>query len=343
MRVKILYDFKEGPWGGANQFLQAIRKIFIKNSYYTNEIEEADIVLFNANPEGVKYLRIIHKQKLKNPNLIIIMRIDGPLSLMRDNGLLYDQLFYRVARHYIDGIVYQSIYSMEQNKNIGMAGCRHEMNVINAPNSDIFNKNGRKSLFEKEKTSLLATTWSDNEKKGFSVYKWLDENLDFSQYEMKIIGKSPIKFKNIKHVEPLESIELANQLKCSDIFITASQKDPCSNSLIEAIHCGLAAVALRDGGHPEIVGDAGELFEKADEIPGILERIRSNKNINKNHHLPDIDAVSDKYLFYFKSILRSVSMGEYKPIKPNITSYLSVMIPLILWKIGNKYLKSNNH
>src|SRR3990167_9624991 len=73
------------------------------------------------------------------------------------------------------------------------------------------------------KIKLIASSWSNNIKKGFDWYKLLDERLDFTKYEMMFVGRSPIVFKNIKHIEPLNSIDLSNLLRTCDIMINCSK------------------------------------------------------------------------------------------------------------------------
>src|SRR3546814_2830030 len=109
--------------------------------------------------------------------------------------------------------------------------------------------------------------------KGFADYRWLDENLDFSRFEMRFIGQSPIAFRNISHIPPLTTAELTAQYRESDIFIPASRNDPCSHALIEALHCGLPAIAKRDGGHTEIIGKGGALFDDVRQVTTMLEEI----------------------------------------------------------------------
>jgi len=92
------------------------------------------------------------------------------------------------------------------------------------------------------KVKLIASSWSNNWRKGFDIYRFLDENLDFSKYEMTFVGNSPVKFKNIKQIPPVESRDLAELLRTHHIYITASQNDPCSNSLIEALSCVICII-----------------------------------------------------------------------------------------------------
>ena len=57
------------------------------------------------------------------------------------------------------------------------------------------------------------------------------------------------------------------------IFIAASENDPCSNALVEALACGLPAVYRDSGGHGELAGGAGLGLTRADEIPDLLQRL----------------------------------------------------------------------
>ena len=71
----------------------------------------------------------------------------------------------------------------------------------------------------------------------------------------------------------MPSQQLADCLRNFDIYITASENDPCSNALIEALSCGLPAIFLRSGGHPELVGMGGLGFDHPEEIPALIDRL----------------------------------------------------------------------
>lgn len=48
MKINIPYDFVSGPWGGANQFLAALRGKWRRSGVYGNA-EGADIVVLNSH------------------------------------------------------------------------------------------------------------------------------------------------------------------------------------------------------------------------------------------------------------------------------------------------------
>ena len=88
-----------------------------------------------------------------------------------------------------------------------------------------------------DKVRIVANSWSTNANKGFSVYSFLDSNLDFSCYEFIFIGNSPLSFQNIIHIPPLGSKELANILRSSQLYLTAINTILFKFTL-EAIACG---------------------------------------------------------------------------------------------------------
>jgi glycosyltransferase involved in cell wall biosynthesis len=95
----------------------------------------------------------------------------------------------------------------------------------------------------------------------------------------------------------VDSPTLAGLLKEHDIYVTASQNDPCSNALVEALACGLPAVYLHDGGHPELVEFGGAGFRTPEEIPGVLERlVGSYEAFQRSIWVDGIDELAEKYV-----------------------------------------------
>lgn len=70
MKIHILYPFVDGPWGGANQFLKAIKNYFISLNAYTEDENKADIILFNSSPSALLLLLLSKVYKLKKQNPI---------------------------------------------------------------------------------------------------------------------------------------------------------------------------------------------------------------------------------------------------------------------------------
>jgi glycosyltransferase involved in cell wall biosynthesis len=143
----------------------------------------------------------------------------------------------------------------------------------------------------------------------------MDRHLNWDRYEMTFVGNSPIKFANIRMIPPLPSAELANIFRQHDIYITASYPDPCSNALIEALSCGLPAVAYNGGGHPELVGAGGLLFDRPEHIPQLIERIVSHYDTFQAS-LPvfDIAAVAEQYHAFAECISATIAHRRWTSV-----------------------------
>lgn len=214
-------------------------------------------------------------RRLRHDSIIYVHRVDGPISVYRGNDDGIDQRICQVNQEFADKTIFQSWYSLEKHLALGL-NFKNPVVALNAVDSSIFHATDRISFSPNRKIRLIASSWSDNPNKGSAVYTWLDRHLDWDRFEFIFVGRSPVRFENIKQVGPVSSNDLANYLRQNDIYITASQNDPCSNSLIEALGCGIPAVYLKSGGHPEIVKNAGLGFDFAEEIPALLNKVIDN-------------------------------------------------------------------
>jgi glycosyltransferase involved in cell wall biosynthesis len=311
MKIYILFEFKKGPWGGGNQFLKALKNKFKEKGLYTENYAEADIILFNSHHNLYQLLKLKRKFFKKK----FVHRIDGPLFLIRGGDLFMDKIIFKISNKIADLSIFQSKWSLDKSKNFGFLN-KYKSIIYNAPDNLIFNTKNKNSFKKNGKVRIIATSWSGNWNKGFDVYKYLDENLDFNKYDFVFVGNSPYKFKNSTHLNPLSSEKLAQELKKSDIYITASKNDPCSNSLIEALSCGLPAIVYNDGGHPELIKKGGEVFNKKEELLPGIEKISNNYSKYKKR-IPKykIEDISKRYISVFKHIdnndLKKISLYTF--------------------------------
>jgi glycosyltransferase involved in cell wall biosynthesis len=328
MKIHILYPFIDGPYGGGNQFLKALKHELANRSQYSDDLSGADVCLFNGSPfEDHRSIEKLHDAFIKHPDLVYIIRIDGPTSLARGVGKFYDLLIKRLSSLYFDGIVFQSEWSRRQNRRTTGISSPHETIVFNAADPGIFNPVGRKDYNRGRKMHLIATSWSNNQRKGFPIYEYLDKRLDWSKYSMVFVGNAPCNFDNILHLNPVPSAELAELLRKNDVYITASRNDACPNSLLEALACGLPAIALNDGGHPEIIGRGGILFDRQEELTEKIEYMRENYSqylASLPHY--KIENAAEKYVQFGQEIRSAI---EFSPRSQSLR----------LKTIHNKYRK----
>lgn len=275
--ISIFREFKRPPYGGGNQFMLALKNSLEKKGIKVLNNKVGDYIdgyLFDSLWFDLNLL----DKLLKLPNSKVIHRIDGPIYLYRGKDKELDDKIFEINRKFATTTVVQSWFTLT---NILSSGYKPVNPVIvrNACNSSIFNINHycldkKDRLISKtRKIRLISTSWSDNPRKGADIYDWLDKNLDYTLYDYRFIGRVDCDFKNIIKVPPMPSEDLSRELKFSDVYITASQNDPCSNALIEALSSGVPSIFLNSGGHPELVGYGGIGFDNVDEIPEILVRI----------------------------------------------------------------------
>ena len=324
MKLKIVFEFKDGPWGGGNQFLKALKSECEKKGIYTEDDEEADAFLINSINAFADYDNIFFLRK-KYPEKVFIHRVDGPVFLIRGKDKNIDKGIFAINDLLADATIYQTQWSKEKCVQLGMKDNKPSVIICNGCNSDIFYPI-MKEKNEKRKIKIIATSWSNNWKKGFQYYKYLDEHLNMNKYEFLFVGNSPINFRNSILHEPVKSEELGDLLRCADVYITASQNDPCSNSLIEALGCGLPAVVLNDGGHPYIVSSGGETFSTPEEMLEKIEKVSNNLDYYKDR-VPnrDIKNVAQEYIDFISYMVDEKKRGEIKKEKYGLLKYLCIM------------------
>lgn len=284
-KIALFHTFHKPPWGGANQFMIALRKYLRKSGYkiIENKItNDTKVLLFSASPSNIKeFEKSLLSIKSNYKNLKIVQRIDGPIQLYRGKDAELDKKCFEINANIADITIFQSFWCYKKSKELGFNPVNPYI-VLNSVDQEIFYAPKKHSDLKNRKVKLVSSSWSDNIRKGFNCYKWLDENLNWDKFEYTFIGRTPIKFNNIKHIPPQNSKRLAEILREQDIFIIASQNDPCSNAVLEALSCGLPVIYLNEGGHPEIVQNAGLGFETHNEIPALLDKIAANYDFFRN-------------------------------------------------------------
>jgi len=336
VRIHILYSFREGPWGGANQFLKALREEIRAHGNWADSPADADVILFDSfnEPQTVIWW------KLRLPSKPFVQRIDGPISGYRGKDLHLDKLIHKFSKIVADGVLFQSEYSRRANLSLGMPPPLLSSVVLNAPNS-IFRASSTQST--DKRIRIISVSWSSNWNKGFDTLDFLDRNLDFSRYKMTFVGNSPVKFRNIEHMPPHPSSSLAIKLREHDIFLAASRHDPCSNALCEALASGLPSVALNSGGHPELVGSGGLLFDGVDDVIDCIETVAEDMDFYRNRiNVSNMSFVAKNYLRFMTDVTNSV-------VKPKIITVVKLcllefhLVKRFIWLAKERLVEYGSH
>ena len=134
-----------------------------------------------------------------------------------------------VSNRCANAVIFQSNWARDKHGESGFRFNKPFGVIQNCANEKYFNSDYVKQ--KADKIRLICTSWSTNKNKGFELYNFLDDNLDFSKYSFSYVGKDPgITFKNIIKHGPVTTELLSNFIKENDIFITASKNDCCSKA-----------------------------------------------------------------------------------------------------------------
>jgi glycosyltransferase involved in cell wall biosynthesis len=291
--LAVFHEFAPPPYGGGNQFLLALvgelerRGVTVE----VNRLSGATpACLFNSFNFDFTRLRRFARDGAR-----MVHRVDGPIGVYRgfDDGT--DRRIVDV-NSLADTTILQSRYSLEKHRELGLE-LRDPVVIPNAVDPDIFYPPSSRPSPEGRRLRVIATSWSDNPRKGADILAWLDENLDFSEFEVTFAGNTSVRFERIRRVDPLASEPLADLLREHDVYVAPSRDDPCSNALLEALACGLPAAFLRSGGHPELVGEGGIGFASAEELPGVLAQLREQLDQRRaGISIPTLSDVATRYL-----------------------------------------------
>jgi glycosyltransferase involved in cell wall biosynthesis len=307
MKVHIAYPFREEAFGGANQFLKGLRDHLAARRSYSDQIGAADVVLVNANPDSFTMKRLWAAVAGRSPQGSLVLRLDGVVSSYRPADWGFDRFVVGILAPNCQGLVFQSEWGKEQLHRFGLAPHAHEAVITNAPDPTIFFPATEEDR-QGGKIRLIASSWSPNPRKGFGSLKYLDAHLDWSRYAMYFVGNTPEVFENIRCHPAMDSKRLASLLRKQDIFFFAAEGDTCSNSLIEAMHCGLVPVALNSGGSAELIGDRGVLFDDDSEAIRAIEKASQSLAVFRAQNRPvSINDVAERYLCFLEIVHSSAT------------------------------------
>jgi glycosyltransferase involved in cell wall biosynthesis len=291
--LAVFHEFHAPPYGGGNQFLLAL----------LGEVERRGLTVeanrLSGGTPACLYnsfnFEFARLRRFARDDVRMVHRVDGPIGVYRgfDDGT--DRRIVEINA-LADATILQSRYSLDKHRELGLT--LHDPVVIpNTVDPAIFHPPAAREPLDGRRLRVIATSWSDNPRKGGEILDWLDRNLDFDTLELTFAGRTKQRFERIRLVDPLPSPPLAELLRAHDLYLAPSRDDPCSNGLLEALACGLPAAFLRSGGHPELVGEAGIGFDDAEEVPAVLSRlVEEHEQRRANIRVPALRDVADRYL-----------------------------------------------
>ena len=291
--LAVFHEYAPPPSGGGTQFVVAlVRELEGRGlDVEWNRISGGTpACLFNSFNFGFRRLRRFARDGVR-----MVHRVDGPVGVYRgfDDGT--DRRIVELNARLADATVFQSRWSLDAHRALGLE--LHEPHVIpNAPDPAIFFPPVSRKPRAERPLRLVASSWSDNPRKGADALLWLDRNPP-PGVEVTFVGRTQLRLEHVLVVGPLPSADVAELLRTQDAYLAASVDDPCSNALLEALACGLPAVYRRSGGHPELVGAAGVGFDEPAELGSALEQLAAELEERRTRiRVPARVDVADRYL-----------------------------------------------
>lgn len=312
MKISIGTNIKNGPWGGGNLFaINLTNFLKTKGHIVVNNLldEDIDIILLTeprktSESSAFTHIDVNNYLKFVNNRAIVIHRINECDE--RKNTNFVNKYLIDVNKS-ADFTVFVSAWLMDLFEKQGLKSSKKRV-ILAGANEEVFNSDGFTPWDGSEKLKIVTHHWGANWNKGFDVYKKIDELLSSEKWNKKIeftyIGNIPknFEFKNSNKIDPLSGHELANKIKESHLYITASLNEPSGNHHIEAAQCSLPIMYINSGGIPEYCEEYGIMF--------------NNKNLEEK-----LQHVIDNYIEYQQK------MSDY-PFKATVMS--------------NEYLKEFN-
>ncbi len=192
-------------------------------------------------------------------------------------------------------------------------------NVVSTPNSykfEIFkvleNKPTKESQGLKENDFVILATGFFIKRKGhIDILKAVAKLSNKANVKIVIIGGGPLKEDllesarklgikdNLKLIGYIKQNKLVEWYNCADLFIFPSLQEPFGLGLLEAMACGIPALATKTWGPLEIIeeGVNGYLVDKSspDQIADKIEELRLNPEKLKQMGLQAAKLAYDKY------------------------------------------------
>lgn len=307
MSLKIYFGYKtlSKPLGGANSFLRALNNLILKSNNFQiiNDISNVpDIIFLNqlnkggGTEEKHKVKEILYLKSLY-PNCKIVTRAVNLKS--HSHGLGFRSFY----RNYIedkntinltnlsDFVIFQSEYQLNFFKEKGF--CSPLYKVMHNGADVKFLKIKRDKKYIKNSVNLISSTASPRASKKHDLILELSK---IKNVKITHFGRWPknLPSNNIKLMGVCTHEKMCKQLALAHGFVHTAIKDPCPNSVFEALASGLP-VLYNDGvgSSKEIVQNYGlplnfsnlknsmdKFIQNYDKLSYELEKNRTKFSIN---------------------------------------------------------------
>ena len=342
MKVAISNKIVDGPWGGGNLFVIALRDHLLSQGHDVvfdlNDID-IDIILLTDPRSRTRNVSISVGMILRyllfvNKKCVVIHRVNE-CDERKNTKTMNRRLI--LANYVADYTVFIGSWL----KNIEIWNKKTDQNstvILNGADRVVFNTKGHAPWNEAEPLKLVTHHWGGNWMKGFDIYSAIDKLLQDNAWSKKIdftyIGNLPkgFKFKNSSYSPPMQGKQLASELKRHHVYITGSINEPAGMHHIEGAMCGLPILYRNSGALPEYCDGYGVMFNDVNDFIPKLQEMMSNythwQSEIKKYSLTNEKMVESYVKLFDSLILRRDSIIKNRQIWRNIPIMLFNQIPL---------------
>ena len=275
-------QIQPGAWGGGNHFGRIMAEYLSSTGVdvsFDLKAPDLDMIILTEPDASLRTSTYTHKEVLRylifrNRQCLVIHRINNSSEARDDAAKLYNR-FRIEANKVADHTVFISSWLHRIYVESGFADRPHTV-IMNGADNRLWKAKRRRPV--QDRLKLVTHHWSNNQNKGFDIYRELDDLLGTSPWSEKIaftyIGKVPdgFAFRNASYLSPMAGSALAEELARHDVYLTASQFEGAGMHHIEGALCGLPLLYRESGGIPEYCHGFGISF-KADNFVEKLEEM----------------------------------------------------------------------
>lgn len=289
MELRISLDalYKERP-SGPNMFMSRLIKCLESNH---------GVVFTNKKPHIALGVIFLPQKGAKR-----IVRVDGCYyNKAYMSGGINKAVFNAINK--ADGVIFQSEFSKKMC--LKMLGAKPKLNTViyNGVDQNWISNIAFNKEYADSKIFIATASWRNSKRPKSIVKSFIHANIPHSRLLM--IGKIDKKINHpaVNYLGKRSSEDIISLLKNSNALIHLCKIESCSNSIIEALSCGIPVVCNNIGGSPELVKNDGIIL-KCDE-PFDFKFI-DEKNVDNL----DVDIVADG--------LKKVLNKDWKISRPDL-------------------------
>lgn len=306
--IRIGFSFNRAKGGPAN-FMNNLKESWekqgiVKTSMYFNPLNDCNIF---ANLPKLTWL---NKFFFRIDGIIYDIMADPKLKQIENNNIL------RGAKE-AQGVIFQSEFSKKIFETILGFVPYCQTIIHNGTNIDRFRRGdgsiikNRLGLPMDSFVFITSAKWRTHKRLidiVDSFIRFKERHPKVNTYLLVIGEHKDLKIQNVIFLQRINNYELPLYYSAANVYLFYSWLDPCPNSVVEAISCGLPTICTNQGGTPELIKMSnGGIVAEADE-PFLYKEVELYNPPHPDMTVIDnaIEEMYANYDYYCERIDRSV-------------------------------------